>query len=184
MTRSAYHLEGRQAKSVTHQTDYEEPAAKRNFRGCAVLPCRRPIGQRPGSSPKGAGAFLVTFCAHKKLPGVRGRAGPGLSPPGENESKSIGRRAGAKLAVRPAAKTFKKRKKPLTSRRIYGILLKLALGKDPGSTAMMREIAAPAGNFRGVCPIIGRLRMSFPRRRSPCHGTIPAICAGIFYELE
>ena len=27
----------------------------------------------------------------------------------------------------------------------------------PHSTAMMREIAAKAGNFRGVCPVIGRL---------------------------
>ena len=27
----------------------------------------------------------------------------------------------------------------------------------PHSTAMMREIAARAGNFRGVCPVIGRL---------------------------
>ena len=43
---------------------------------------------------------------------------------------------------RQKRKTFEKHKKPLTSRRIYDILLELALGKDPGSTAMMREIAA------------------------------------------
>ena len=33
--------------------------------------------------------------------------------------------------------------------------------KSAAGTAMMREIAARAGNFRGVCPIIGRLRMSY-----------------------
>ena len=49
---------------------------------------------------------------------------------------------------------------------------------------MMREIAASAGNFRGVCPIIGRLRKSFPQRLSLCHGQVPAFCAGIFYEPE
>ena len=37
-------------------------------------------------------------------------------------------------------------------------------GMAPACTAMMREIAAEAGNFRGVCPIIGRLRMSFSRQ--------------------
>ena len=36
----------------------------------------RPIGQQRGSSPKGAGAFLVTFCANKKLPGS-GAGSPG-----------------------------------------------------------------------------------------------------------
>ena len=36
-------------------------------------------------------------------------------------------------------------------------------------TAMNREIAAQAGNFRGVCPIIGRLRRICTLRRSLRH---------------
>ena len=35
--------------------------------------------------------------------------------------------------------------------RVVGLLL-------PADTAMNREIAPQGGNFRGVCPIIGRLR--------------------------
>ena len=34
------------------------------------------------------------------------------------------------------------------------------------TTAMNREIAPKGGNFRGVCPIIGRLRGSVCQRRS------------------
>ena len=35
------------------------------------------------------------------------------------------------------------------------------VGEFCARTAMMREIAAKAGNFRGVCPVIGRLNASF-----------------------
>ena len=52
--------------------------------------------------------------------------------------------------------------------------------KPPPGTAMMREIAAWAGNFRGVCPIIGRLRKSFPQRKSLCHGQVPAFLRRYF----
>jgi len=54
---------------------------------------------------------------------------------------------------------------------------------SPPGTAMMREIAAPAGNFRGVCPIIGRLRKSFAMASIAVPWTVPAFCAGIFFEL-
>ena len=53
-------------------------------------------------------------------------------------------------------------------------------------TAMNREIAPQGGNFRGVCPIIGRLRRICTLRRSLRHDRIPAVdnCAGIFCEPE
>ena len=50
----------------------------------------RPIGQQRGSSPKGAGAFLVTFCANKKSPGSGpGRPGSQMHPPGWREACSL-----------------------------------------------------------------------------------------------
>ena len=44
LTRKAYQHEGWQAKSVAHQTDYDEPQAKERLSGCAVLLRWRPIG--------------------------------------------------------------------------------------------------------------------------------------------
>ena len=41
-------------------------------------------------------------------------------------------------------------------------------------TAMNREIAPRGGNFRGVCPIIGRLRRICTLRRSLRHDQLPA----------
>ena len=41
-----------------------------------------------------------------------------------------------------------------------------------------------AGNFRGVCPIIGRLRMLFLRVYRVTMGQYRPFCAGIFYEWE
>ena len=38
-----------------------------------------------GSSPKGAGVFLDTFCTSKKYPGVRGREGPAGKHPGSGK---------------------------------------------------------------------------------------------------
>ena len=46
--------------------------------------------------------------------------------------------------------------------------------------AMMREIALKRGNFRGVCPTIGRLSESVPRRISPGTGRTGLLCAGFF----
>ena len=40
------------------------------------------LGQKRGSSPKGAGAFSVHFCAYKSEPGVWGRGGPNSKPRG------------------------------------------------------------------------------------------------------
>lgn len=54
-------------------------------------------------------------------------------------------------------------------------------------TAMNREIAPQGGNFRGVCPIIGRLRRICTLRRSLRHDLVTGrmvSCAGIFHELE
>ena len=55
----------------------------------------------------------------------------------------------------------------------------------PHSTAMMREIAARAGNFRGVCPVIGRLNcpvtpayIAAPKRRKV------GLASAIFHGLE
>ena len=39
------------------------------------------------------------------------------------------------------------------------------VGEFCARTAMMREIAAKAGNFRGVCPVIGRLNCLWTRLR-------------------
>ena len=74
-TRRAYHPEGRQAKSVIRQTDYEEPAALRKFSGCAVLFCKRPIGQSRGPAQRGLALFRFTFVRTKVNPGP-GRGGP------------------------------------------------------------------------------------------------------------
>ena len=45
---------------------------------------------------------------------------------------------------------------------------------------MMREIAAKAGNFRGVCPTIGRLSECCTRRISPGAVKPACHCAGFF----
>ena len=58
------------------------------------LPCRRPIRQKPGSSPKGAGAFSVHFCAYKSEP-----RGPGLGKPRKAE---VWGRGGPLAAFPPA----------------------------------------------------------------------------------
>jgi hypothetical protein len=48
---------------------------------------------------------------------------------------------------------------------------------------MKQEIAAEAGNFCGVCPLIGRLKELISRRISPGIRLRPAI-AGLFYGPE
>ena len=56
-------------------------------------------------------------------------------------------------------------KNPLTH---TGVLLYDNGASERALSAMMREIAAKAGNFRGVCPTIGRLKDPLLRRISPC----------------
>ena len=46
--------------------------------------------------------------------------------------------------------------------------------------AMMREIALKRGNFRGVCPTIGRLSEGCTRRISPGAAKTGLLCAGFF----
>ena len=70
----------------------------------------------------------------------------------------------AEIGPKNSCKNHKKSAKtPLTTRGFSIIIGKYARKRwcTPGSvyTAMNREIAPQGGNFRGVCPIIGRLRM-------------------------
>jgi len=53
----------------------------------------------------------------------------------------------------------------LTHTGVCGIILKRVKNAQ---SAMMREIARKRGNFRGVCPTIGRLKDPLLRRISPC----------------
>jgi len=76
-------------------------------------------------------------------------------------------------------KTFKKVQKLekflLTSEKVSYIIWESAWEKYAhGGNAMNREIAPRGGNFRGVCPIIGRLRRICTLRRSPRHDQLPA----------
>ena len=50
--------------------------------------------------------------------------------------------------------------------------------------AMMREIALKRGNFRGVCPTIGRLSECCTRRISPARLKPACLCAGFFPAWE
>ena len=54
-------------------------------------------------------------------------------------------------------KNLKKFLKKLLTNHVTGGNIAYGVWEIPHSTAMMREIAAKAGNFRGVCPVIGRL---------------------------
>ena len=54
-------------------------------------------------------------------------------------------------------KNLKKFLKKLLTNYDAGGNIAYGVWEIPHSTAMMREIAAKAGNFRGVCPVIGRL---------------------------
>ena len=88
ITRNTYQPEGRQAKSDIHRTDHEEASGKEEFQWqLGIKALERPIRQKRGSSPKGAGAFSVHFCAYKSEPGVRGWSprwqapAPGVEPP-------------------------------------------------------------------------------------------------------
>ena len=70
----------------------------------------------------------------------------------------------AEIGMKISCKNHKKSAQtPLTTRGFSIIIGKYARKRccTPGSvyTAMNREIAPQGGNFRGVCPIIGRLRM-------------------------
>ena len=63
-------LRGRQAELVDRQTTRSEPRRKLLFTGQSSSSFAERVRKTPvkrrGSSPWGAGAFLVTFCAHKK----------------------------------------------------------------------------------------------------------------------
>ena len=72
-------LTGRQPKPEAQPATDQMPKS-RNSVAAQYLLCWRPIGQKRGSSPKGAGAFLVTFCAYKKSPGS-GAGSPGSHVP-------------------------------------------------------------------------------------------------------
>ena len=54
------------------------------------------------------------------------------------------------------------------------------------SNVMKREIARRGrGNFRGVCPTIGRLRRAVPRVYRCGRGSTGRVfCAGLFFGLE
>ena len=63
--RSAYHPEGRQAKSVTHHTDYEEAGGKRDIQWLRSVPLLASDWAKNGS--RGVpGGVLVTFSPWKK----------------------------------------------------------------------------------------------------------------------
>jgi hypothetical protein len=64
-----------------------------------------------------------------------------------------------------------------------GDLLYHTLARVLRVDAMKQEIAAQAGNFCGVCPLIGRLKELISRRISPGIRLRPAI-AGLFYGPE
>ena len=51
-------------------------------------------------------------------------------------------------------------------------------------TAMMREIALKNGNFRGVCPVIGRLNCFCLRLRISLRQRIGRLASAIFHGLE
>ena len=63
-------LRGRQAELVERQTTRSEPRRKLLFTGQSSSSFAERVRKTPvkrrGSSPWGAGAFLVTFCAHQK----------------------------------------------------------------------------------------------------------------------
>ena len=72
----------------------------------------------------------------------------------------------------------------MTFCRVCSIICERAAGEACVRTAMKREIAWRHGNFRRVCPVIGRLRRNFPRRISPRKANRPAnvgqfSCAGV-----
>ena len=67
-------LTGRQPKS-DKQPGRDQMLKKGISVAAQHLLCRRPIGQKRGSSPKGAGVFLGTFCTSKKYP-ARGCGNP------------------------------------------------------------------------------------------------------------
>ena len=68
-------------------------------------------------------------------------------------------------------------KKPLDT---HGRVLYDNGASERAQSAMMREIALKRGNFRGVCPTIGRLSEGCTRRISPGAAKTGLLCAGFF----
>ena len=82
-------------------------------------------------------------------------------------------------------KNLKKFLKKLLTNHVTGGNIAYGVWEIPHSTAMMREIAARAGNFRGVCPVIGRLNCPV----TPAYIAAPTrrrvgLASAIFHGLE
>ena len=58
------------------------------------------------------------------------------------------------------------------------------VGENCACTAMMQEIAAKAGNFCGVCPVIGRLNCFCLRCVYRCGRRLVGLASAIFHGLE
>ena len=101
----------------------------------------------------------------RRGPGDRVSGGPpaGSGGPPWQDAQRGRRKKPGKLAEH-RRKIFKT---PLTH---TGVLLYDSKAPVRAQSAMMREIARKRGNFRGVCPRIGRLRGSVSRRISPGRG--------------
>ena len=77
-TRKNYQHEGRQAKSVAHQTDYEEPKAKGKFNGTELSKSNQiRLDKSRGPAQRGLALFRFTFVRTKANPGARGWVSPG-----------------------------------------------------------------------------------------------------------